>query len=141
VLRPGGHGYVQAAPLYHSPFGHHMFGFFDDYPWIHLRRTPAEILDFCRRTGRDAAIQEQKGINAADYIGFMLSTAHVNMRRLADYGLEPFLRRPDIKPVYFARTTQGENLLTPEILVEISGVGPEDLVTHGFELVFRQRGA
>ena len=32
VLKVGGYGYVQMGPLYHSPFGHHMFAYFQDYP-------------------------------------------------------------------------------------------------------------
>lgn len=139
VLRPGGYGYVQAAPLYHSPFGHHMFGYFDDLPWVHLRRSPDEILTFCRTTGRDRDIRERTSRAAAEYISAMLSTAHVNMRRLAEYRIDEFLDRPDVEQIRFGRTTEGETLLTPEILAEIRGVSPDDLVAHGFELVFRVR--
>jgi SAM-dependent methyltransferase len=136
VLRPGGYGYVQAAPLYHSPFGHHMFGYFDDFPWAHLRCSPEGLLRFCQRTGRDQAILAKTGRTATCYLDFMLSRKHVNQRRLAEYGIEEFARRSGVEIVRFSRSVEGEGWLTPAVQAELREYTREDLLTHGFELVF-----
>ena len=49
VTRPGGYCYVQTAPLYFSPWGHHMPYFSE--PWVHLIHTEEELIDYARANG------------------------------------------------------------------------------------------
>jgi SAM-dependent methyltransferase len=139
VTRPGGLCYIQAGPLYYSPFGHHMFGYFDDCPWIHLRHSRDEIVALCRRYGVEERIQHEKGTNAEGYVQAMISTRHVNGRLLREYGLEEFAQSGRVEVLHFGVSREGEDLLTGEILTELEPLTKDDLTTHGFELVFRVR--
>lgn len=50
VARLGGMIYCVASPLWNSRNGHHEpSGVFNHYPWIHLRLTKQEILEYCQR--------------------------------------------------------------------------------------------
>ena len=109
VLRPGGYGYVQTAPFYYTPFGHHMFGYFDDYPWIHVRLSKAEIIDYARKSGIAAKIESVRGGSAENYIEAMINLHHVNGKLLHEYGVEEFgvslmSRSPASNAVTKART-------------------------------------
>jgi ubiquinone/menaquinone biosynthesis C-methylase UbiE len=137
VLKPGGLGYVQTAPFYYSPFGHHMFGYFDDYPWIHVRLAKAEIIEHAKKSGAAAKIEAARGGRAEEYIEAMINQHHVNGKLLHEYGVEEFGALPDVQILNFNRSHEGQDLLTPQILTECKPVNAEDLVTHGFELVFR----
>lgn len=139
VLRPGGHAYIQVAPLYCSPFGHHMFGYFDDFPWIHLRKSKNQIMEYCRSRSLDKSIEANTGQTVEQYIEGMINPLHVNGKTYAEYRLEEFMSASDIDVVFFNRSYEGKELLTPEILAELPGYSAEDLVSHGFELVFRKK--
>lgn len=138
VLRKGGYAYIQVAPLYHSPFGHHMFGYFDDFPWIHLRKTREEIVAYCHERGLDSAIMHDTGKSVEEYVAGMLNPVHVNGKTLAEYRIDGFMTADDVKVLSFNRSYEGRNLLNDSILREIRDVTQEDLVTHGFELVFQK---
>jgi ubiquinone/menaquinone biosynthesis C-methylase UbiE len=137
VTRKGGYCVVQAGPLYHAPFGHHMFGYFDDYPWIHLRLTPEQIVDYARRMGIADQIQQQRGLDAKDYVSGMLAREHVNHLRIEEYRLDEFMRQPDVKVLNFVTTSEGEELLTTTVRNELPGYRESDLVTSGFELIIK----
>ena len=139
VTKPGGYAYVQAGPFYHTPFGHHMFGLFDAYPWIHLRRSEAEIIALGRKLGVDKTLQQDRGFDITSYVHGMLSREHINGLRHAEYRLEEFMASPDIEKLYFARSYEGENLLTDALRAELTAYTDEDLTAHGFDLVFRIR--
>jgi SAM-dependent methyltransferase len=137
VMRRGGYGYIQAGPLYFSPFGHHMFGYFDDYPWIHLRLSKAQIAAYAKERDIDQPISQATGMSVETYLDGIFNIDHLNGRRLQDYHLDQFMSDPDVEKVSFIRSFEGENLLTPAIRQELSGYSEGDLITHGFELVFR----
>jgi SAM-dependent methyltransferase len=137
VTRPGGYCYVQAGPLYYSPYGHHMFGYFDEFPWLHLRLSKDQIVQYARRTRADVQIRENLGRPAEDYIDSMLRREHINGKRFAEYRLDEFAKRRDIEVLKYTRSYEGESLLTPGILAEVKNVAREDLIAHGFELAFR----
>jgi GT2 family glycosyltransferase/SAM-dependent methyltransferase len=139
VLRPGGIGYVQAGPLYFSPFGHHMFAYFGDQPWIHLRRSKKRILGYAAKRGIDERVAEDFGLTMIEYLDQMLSSDHINGLSLSEYGLDVFRRRPDVEILKFNVSREGEDLLTPQIEAEIGGILPERLTQHGFEILFRRR--
>ena len=136
VTKPGGLIFVQTAPLYHSPYGHHMFGYFDDLPWIHLRMSAEEIIELARERGLEERIRADRGQDVETFIRGMLSREHVNGRTLAEYGLAEFVKTHKVNVVHFARSLEGQDLLTDEILADIADVAPDDLVTHGVEAVF-----
>jgi SAM-dependent methyltransferase len=139
VTRKGGCVYVQAAPLYFSPFGHHMFGYFDDYPWIHLRMSIEGILQHCHSRKIDQKIQRALGRSAEDYVRSMMNADHVNGLTYQEYRLTEFLELPDIEVLGFSRSREGENLISQQVIGELPDIPCEDLTAHGFELVFRRR--
>ena len=138
VTKINGHGYVQAGPLYHSPFGHHMFAYFQDYPWIHLRKTKQDIFAFAKERGIDRAIERDMFIPYDRYIDGMLNRDHVNGLFLKEYRLKEFREREDIEVLKFNISYEGKDLLTPAVAAEIPGVDPACLVEHGFEMAFRR---
>ncbi|MGD1000267.1 MAG: methyltransferase domain-containing protein [Candidatus Brocadiia bacterium] len=137
VTCSGGCIYLQAGPLYFSPFGHHMFGYFDDFPWIHLRLTPEAILAHCRKRGLDAVMRRKMGREPKEYLESMLNPAHVNRKRFEEYGIREFMEAPDVEVLHFVRSYEGKDLLTEDIRKELSSIPPDDLIAHGFELAVR----
>jgi SAM-dependent methyltransferase len=138
VTAPGGYCYVQAGPLYFSPFGHHMFGHFDDVPWIHLRRSTDAIVAEAIRRGLDTRFQQDRGETAETYVRSMLDTRHVNGRTFAEYGLDRLSEDGSVEIVALRRSYEGTELLTDDILREVYPVSREDLISHGFEIVCRK---
>lgn len=135
LVKIGGYFYIQAGPLYHSPFGHHMFNYFTEYPWIHLRKSSSEILRYAEITGAASRINEDMAVSAEQYINSMLSHQHINGRLLDQYGLDTFRSREDIKEISFSISYEGTDLLTPNIIAELRDYDPNWLVQHGFEVV------
>jgi GT2 family glycosyltransferase/SAM-dependent methyltransferase len=138
VTKVGGHCYVQAGPLYHSPFGHHMFGYFQDYPWVHLRKSKEDIIALAKERGVDKVIERDLGIPCEQYVFGMITVDHVNGLLLEDYRLNEFGERDDIEVLKLNISHEGEDLLTSEIAAEIPGVDRENLTEHGFEIAFRR---
>jgi SAM-dependent methyltransferase len=139
VTKPGGVAYVQAGPLYYSPFGHHMFGYFDDFPWIHLRRDFNGILDYCREKGIADRIRQTLHRAPEEYVADMLNVRHINGLAFHEYRVTEFLESNDIEVLSFSRSTEGEKLITRELAEEMDTVPVEDLLSHGFELAFRRK--
>jgi SAM-dependent methyltransferase len=137
ITRPGGYIYVQAGPLYYSPFGHHMFGYFDDYPWIHIRLSKDEIIEYCRQKGIDVAVRQNLAREVHEYVAAMLNDAHINGKKLEEYRLSEFMDAPDVEVLHFSKSYEGKDLLTDDILEELSPISSEGLVTHGFEMAVR----
>jgi ubiquinone/menaquinone biosynthesis C-methylase UbiE/glycosyltransferase involved in cell wall biosynthesis len=138
ATKVGGYGYVQAGPLYHSPFGHHMFAYFQDYPWIHLRKTTPEIVALAKERGIDKAIERDLSMTCERYVEGMLNVDHVNGLFLEDYRLREFVQRNDVEIVKFNISYEGRDLLTPDITREIPSIEAERLAEHGFEIAFRR---
>jgi SAM-dependent methyltransferase len=138
VTKIGGYGYVQAGPLYHSPFGHHMFSYFKSYPWIHLRKSQEAIIAFVEAGGIAGQIQRDLAMPPRQYVEGMLSRDHVNGLFLEDYRLEEFRQRDDVEVFKYNVSYEGGDLVTGQIIAEISNIDPERLVEHGFEIAFRR---
>jgi SAM-dependent methyltransferase len=136
VLRPSGHAYVQAGPLYHSPFGHHMFGYFDEFPWIHLRKTPEEIAAYAADKGVAARIEHDHGRPVAQYVLDMLNPVHINGLMLPAYGLDELQANPHLTILAKNVSREGENLLTRRIQSELAQFKANILTEHGFEVLF-----
>lgn len=136
ALKPGGYAYVQAAPLYHSPYGHHMFAYFMDEPWIHLRKSKGEIRAHALERGIDKRIARDLGISLDEYLDEMLNFDHVNGLFLSQFGLDRFQTRSDIEVLKFVRSSEGVEKLTPELKRAIPTIPSERLTEHGFEIAF-----
>jgi GT2 family glycosyltransferase/SAM-dependent methyltransferase len=136
VTKPGGHVYVQAGPLYHSPYGHHMFAYFNDQPWIHLRKSISEIIAFTRTNGIDVRIEGDLGLTAEQYIKGMLTPEHINGLLFDEYGLNTLIESPDLQVLKYTPSVEGEDMLTDEIFAELSHYNKSDLIAHGFEFAF-----
>lgn len=139
VVKPGGHIYVQAGPLYHSPFGHHMFAYFLDEPWIHLRRSPQEIVEMVKRTDLASRIEADTGQPAEDYIFGMLTPEHINGLLVSTYGLEALRDRSDVEVLKLSYSTEGSDLMTSALRAELSRYSESDLYAHGFEVALRKK--
>jgi SAM-dependent methyltransferase len=138
VTAPGGYVYIQAGPLYFSPYGHHMFGYFDDYPWIHLRLSVEEIIAEGKRRGLDARLMIERGESTEAYVRSMLDVHHINGKTLADYRIDEVERTLPVRRVLFRPSYEGTSQVTPEILGEMHPVSQEDLTAHGFELILQK---
>ena len=138
VTAPGGFCYVQAGPLYCSPFGHHMFGYFDDFPWIHLRLSPDEVVAEANRRNLDERFREERGESAEEYVGSMIDLRHVNGKTFVQYGLHQLATDREVEIVSLRRSYEGEDLLTDGIMRQVYPLSREDLVSHGFELILRK---
>ena len=141
VTKRGGFCYLQAGPLYLSPFGHHMFGHFDDLPWIHLRRTPAQIIALGVDRGLDLSIRAARGLSLSDYVIGMLGREHINGEPLSGYGLDDLADVPGTDVLLRNVSREGGALLTPEVRAELEAFTEDDLTAHGFELLCRVGGA
>jgi SAM-dependent methyltransferase len=139
VTRPGGYCYIQAGPLYFSPFGHHMFGYFDDKPWVHLRLSPEEMIEELIANGRGEKIERDLGKSVENYVQSMMSIDHINGRKIDEYRLGYFEKRDDIELISSTRSYEGEDLLTNDIQRDLGYLSRKDLLAHGFELIFRKK--
>lgn len=143
ILKRGGYLCIQAGPLWFSPFGHHMFGYFDDIPWIHLRKNSEEIAKLAKVRGIDKKIEEVTGILYTDYINGMLSLQHVNKKFFAEYSLRELASELNMEVIHLQKSFEGKELLSDEIFDEICannyGLAITDLYTHGFEVVFKKK--
>ena len=143
ILKRGGYLCIQAGPLWFSPFGHHMFGYFDDIPWIHLRKNSEEIAKLAKVRGIDKKIEEVTGILYTDYINGMLSLQHVNKKLFTEYSLRELASELNMEVIHLQKSFEGKELLSDEIFDEICannyGLATTDLYTHGFEVVFKKK--
>jgi hypothetical protein len=114
-----------------------MFGFFDELPWIHLRRSKAQIVDYARQTGADRKIQATFGKDVVRYVDEMINREHVNQKFLREYGIDEFLKAERCEQVFFNQSYEGESLLGAQVRKELGPYARQDLIAHGFELLFR----
>ena len=137
VIKPGGYGFIQAGPLYFSPFGHHMQGYFDDFPWIHLRLTPAQIERYAREHGMDKRITEHWQGDVKSWVESRINVDHLNGLRFDEYGLIELAESGTVEILHYVKHYRGKEWLTPAIRKEIAYVRPEDLTIESFEILFR----
>jgi len=139
VTKPGGLIYCVGASLWNSYYGHHQYGLFSDYPWIHLRLAKNQILEYLNqhKTLQDIVpfvelleklnllsvplVKDDQNSYAENLVNFMFSD-YFNFRPSTQYlkAVEPldvsYIIRNDI-------WQDGENLLTDEILEELNAKG------------------
>ena len=107
TTRRGGYLYVYARPLYYSPFGHGLRGYFADFPWIHLPGLE-EMLDYCRARRIDALIGAEHRRSAEDYLRERLGVEHLNGLAYQEYRLTEFVECPDVEVVGLRATAKGK---------------------------------
>lgn len=140
VTKLGGLIYCVAAPLWNSYEGHHTYGVFPEFPWIHLRLSPEELIHY---------IEAREDIGSYTYIGNSTSIEKSKIQDLvsfifSDYfnriSAETYLRIADSLDIsYCIRNDiwhEGQALLTSDILKELQakGFSQEELlsVSHTF---------
>lgn len=69
VTKRGGGIYCLASPLWNSRQGHHLGQYFPDEPWIHLRKTQSEVLEYlnANEVAIDPANQSREVVSAYMY--------------------------------------------------------------------------
>lgn len=82
VTKRGGGIYCLASPLWNSRQGHHLGQYFPDEPWIHLRKTQAEVLEYLNlnEVVIDPANQSREVVSA-----YMFDKRNFNMIASSQY--------------------------------------------------------
>jgi ubiquinone/menaquinone biosynthesis C-methylase UbiE len=82
VTKWGGLIYCVSSPLWNSRNGHHFPQYFGEYPWIHLRRTQPEVLEYAKAKGiRDTT----ENLSIEEIVGYIFAREHFNRERAARY--------------------------------------------------------
>jgi ubiquinone/menaquinone biosynthesis C-methylase UbiE len=136
VTKPGGLIYSVASPLWNSYEGHHIYGLFPDFPWIHLRLSPSELIEYIQKNKIDLGSygrsntelystmlpkNESSSSPIENLVDFIFSD-YFNRHSASDYsriagGLDvSYLIRNDI-------WQDGESLLTSDILEKLKNKG------------------
>ena len=119
VTKPKGIIYCVADPLWNSRQGHHKGAFFENYPWIHLRLSRDEILEYCKEKG----ITDPTGEHSMEaHVDYMLDSKFFNKMPAEQYvsicnnlkGVEILMNE-----LYF----EDKQYLTPKIYAELEPKG------------------
>ena len=144
VTKPGGLIYSVAAPLWNTYEGHHIYGLFSEFPWIHLRLSPPELVKYIEKN-KDALgnygqfnekldwaelLQQEKLISPAENLVDFMFSDYFNRHPAAQY----LTIAGDLDVSYLIRNDiwqDGEALLTPDILEELiaKGFSKEELLS------------
>ena len=119
VAKPGGYIYCVASPLWHSIYGHHQEHIFRGVPWIHLRLTKREILEYCR----DHTLQDSDGTLIDERsISYMLSDQYFNKLPSRAY-VETCKRLRHVQILYNQVEMKHREELTEEVFSELAQRG------------------
>lgn len=113
VTKIGGCLYSVAAPLWNSSQGHHMPDF-PEHPWIHLRKSRTQLVDFCL----NARIPNANSQDTQKYIDYMLSDQNFNMLPAIAY-LNASRRLSKMAAIKNGLRLDNASLLTEEIFQEL----------------------
>lgn len=132
VTVPGGLIYCIASPLWNSRHGHHFPHYFSEYPWIHLRCDPSQMLSYLLDERIRIAIENGSAETVVNYIA---DPCNFNMRPSSDY-MHAASALADFDVLRHALDYEPEESLPPEVLVELQAKGftSHELraVTHTF---------
>jgi SAM-dependent methyltransferase len=141
VTKPGGLIYCASAPLWNSYQGHHLnyYGLFSEFPWIHLRLSQSEMLQYIREYKQVSDLQswidllEQENLLSAPLKINDLNSYAENVANFvfSDYfNRQPasqYLKTAEVLDVSYRLRNDlwqdGETLLTPDILRELTEKG------------------
>jgi SAM-dependent methyltransferase len=137
ICRPNGLIYCVAAPLWHSRNGHHKGDYFGAHPWIHLRMSEAEIVEFCRAEG----ITDRSGVGGMDHhVAYMLNPAYFNMKPARAY-VEACRRLRDVEMISNDLDSDDSSLLPADIRADLAARGypAEELLAVVHTFIARKR--
>lgn len=117
VTKPGDGVFCVAAPLWNSPYGHHM-GCFHGHPWVHLRMGRDEIIHYCKKVG----ISGERGHSVEAIVDYMLNPEYFNKRPSIDY------------------ISACKNLPKMKVLVNSLDLNPETMLTHELKKELKYKG-
>lgn len=144
VTKPGGLIYCAAAPLWNSYEGHHIYGLFPEFPWIHLRLSSSELVQYIEKYKDNLGIygqfneklewgellqQDKMTSQAKNLVDFIFSD-YFNRRNAVDY----LKIAGELNISYLIRNDiwqDGEKLLSPEVFEELTvkGFTKEELLS------------
>jgi SAM-dependent methyltransferase len=135
VTRPGGIVFSIAAPLWHSPFGHHKGDLFPDYPWIHLRLTKEQILAYASA----ANLPDPTGEGFEHHVDYMLNPEFFNMAPASRY-VAACEALEHVELIQNEIDYHDDSILTPQIERELAerGLYREELLGSTHRLVARK---
>ncbi len=136
ITRPGGIIYSLAAPLWNSRYGHHKTRMFLSYPWIHLRMSEDEIIEFCERNG----IANPSGSHdAVHHVRYMMNPQFFNKTPAARY-LEACRDLPDVEVLMNELNLESERVLDAVMFDELrqKGYSTQELLALGHTFVGRK---
>lgn len=136
VTRPGGYCYIQTAPLFHSPWGHHMPYFKE--PWAHLKYNEEELIEQTKGNGIGQKIEEELSIGAEYYIRGMLCPDHINGLTLKEFGFDELLERNDIEVIFRKDTHEGRELLPEKERARLWDYTFGELTDHGIHVLVKK---
>lgn len=137
VTKPGGYCYVQTAPLYFSPWGHHMPYFRN--PWVHLIHTGDELIAYARANGIAKRIEQDLNIGAEHYIKGMLCPDHINGLSAPEFGFDEVVKTHDVEVIFSAYSHEGRELLPEKKRLQLWPYTFGELTDHGIQLLVKKR--
>jgi SAM-dependent methyltransferase len=135
VTKASGIIYSVASPLWNSRSGHHM-ECLSPYPWIHLRMTKQEMIDYCLEHG----VEGERGIPIESIVEYVLESNEFNRRPACDY-VEAVAGIRHVKVLSQLLDQEPESIIPDDVRVDLSakGVSSDELlaVTHQFIAIKR----
>lgn len=136
VAKVGGLIYSYAGPLWNSKRGHHKEHYLDGYPWLHLRATEEEMLDYVRK---NKVPPSPSGVTAENHIPFMLHSDYFNRLPSTKY-VEVCNGLKGVEVIANEISFGYEEDLTEEILAELKakGFSREELLSLAHTFIARK---
>lgn len=134
LLKPGGLIYSVAAPLWQSPWGHHM-ACFGDHPWVHLLFSEGDLAKYALANG----INSDRGHAIESVAKYMLDPANFNMKPGGAYLAAS--ERPELEIIENRLHGEPESLLDHPLGQRALAMGfaAESLLATQHRLIARKR--
>ena len=129
--------YIQAAPLWCEPYGHHKKNLFPKDPWIHLRYPKQELM---KEYYGELCHDNFDGKPISNHIDYIFSDAF-NRYNVDSYKKILCSIMDQVTPIAVRFITNFEylSLMTPEIRKELSEYSEENLFTSSLTWVLRKK--
>lgn len=136
VTKSGGIIYSIAAPLWNSQNGHHKGNFFEHYPWIHLRMTKSEIIEYCTNNNITDPTNEH---TMQEHVEYMLDSRYFNKTDSSEY-IKVCNDLPNLEVLTNKLALDDDKCLTPEIYAELAqkGYSREELLASTHTLIAKK---
>lgn len=137
VVRENEVVYCYAAPLWHSPYGHHKEDIFPNDPWIHLRKKSADQMkSYYENTCNDVV----GGDTITGHIDWIYASDYCNRVSVSEYKSIVAQMLSLTSPIHigFGINLAYKNLLKAEIHDELQEYPAEELLTESLTWVLRK---